>query len=183
MPDNGTLKVGPSVTPGYFAQQQGSLDATQTPVELVRRLKPLDYQQAVATLALYGFDRDSAETPIGDLSGGERSRLQLASLILTGANFLLLDEPTNNLDTASVEELEAALLDLEGTILTISHDRYYLNRVCTRVVEFREGKVLDHSGGYAAFRDSPELGAPLTRSVREQLAAPPVSERKRRRVR
>src|SRR3954452_22652494 len=99
---------------------------------------------------------------IGNLSGGEKARLQIGTLILGGANFLLLDEPTNNLDIASVEVLEAALLDFPGAILTISHDRYFLDKLCTRTVELRDGIARDYAGGFGFYEAHPDKGAVLT---------------------
>ena len=119
----------------------GDARPDQTPMELIRKVKPLNEQQAISFLVGMLFDRDDAMNRIGDLSGGERSRLQIAILILKGANFLLLDEPTNNLDIASVETLEEALLDFPGTILSISHDRYYLDKICHRILEIDDGIV------------------------------------------
>jgi ATP-binding cassette subfamily F protein 3 len=88
---------------------------------------------------------------VGNLSGGERSRLQMALLMLSGANFLLLDEPTNNLDILSAEVLEGALADFEGTVLVISHDRYFLDRVVDRIVELDEGLLAEYIGAYSDF--------------------------------
>ena len=102
---------------------------------------------------------------IGNLSGGEKARLQIGTLILGGANFLLLDEPTNNLDIASVEVLEAALLDFNGTILTISHDRYFLDKLCTRTIEIDSGIVRDYPGGFSYYQSNRAKGTPLTRGM------------------
>src|SRR5262249_36133156 len=97
------------------------------------------------------FAYRQASQPIGSLSGGERSRLQLALLVLAGANFLLLDEPTNNLDIASAEVLEDALAEFEGTVLVISHDRYFLDRTVNRLVELKDGRLTEHLGNYADY--------------------------------
>jgi ATP-binding cassette subfamily F protein 3 len=161
-PTAGTLRLGPSVVVGYYAQEQETLDPNQTPMTLVRKLKPLTEQQALSFLVGFLFDRDDALNRIGNLSGGERARLQVAALILQGANFLLLDEPTNNLDLPSIEELEAALLDFPGAILTISHDRYFLDKVCDRIVELADGVVRDYPGGFGYYQANPEKGTVLT---------------------
>jgi ATP-binding cassette subfamily F protein 3 len=165
-PTTGSIRLGASIVPGYYAQEHETVDPSMTPLELVRRLKPLNEQQALSALVAFKFDRTDAMNRIGALSGGERSRLQIAALILTGANFLVLDEPTNNLDIASVEALEAALLDFEGTILTISHDRYYLDRMCTRVLEFHDGLVTSHPGGYTWYMEHGDKGTVITRQER-----------------
>ncbi len=86
-----------------------------------------------------------------DLSGGQKSRLQLAKLMLQRSNVLLLDEPTNNLDIASAEVLEEALTDYDGTLLMISHDRYFLERVASRVVELDEGRLISFDDGYPQY--------------------------------
>jgi len=88
---------------------------------------------------------------IGELSGGERSRLQLALLVLSGANFLLLDEPTNNLDIASAEVLEQALEDFVGTVLVISHDRYFLDRTVERLLVIENNQLVEYQGGYSDY--------------------------------
>jgi ATP-binding cassette subfamily F protein 3 len=167
----GSLRIGPSVVVGYYAQQQETLDPTLTPLELVRKLKPYTEQQAISFLNTLLFDRTDALNRIANLSGGEKARLQIGSLILGGANFLLLDEPTNNLDIASTEVLEAALLDFPGAILTISHDRYFLDKLCTRTVEIRDGVVRDYAGGFGFYEANAEKGAVLTKLPRRVDAA------------
>ena len=117
------------------------------------------------------FERDDAMNRIGALSGGERSRLQIAILILKGANFLLLDEPTNNLDIGSVETLEEALLDFPGTILSISHDRYYLDRICTRIIAIEDGVLRDYPGNFTYYQQNRAKGTILTRG----MAPPPTT--------
>ena len=101
------------------------------------------------TLLRFAFTYDQARRPAGDLSGGERSRLQLARIVLSGANFLLLDEPTNNLDIRSAEILEESLDAFDGAILVISHDRYFLDRVVGRIALLDDGTVSIHEGGYS----------------------------------
>ena len=161
-PDAGRVRVGPSSQPGYYAQEQETLDPRMTPLELVRKTKAMTEQQAIGFLVGLLFDRNDALNQIGNLSGGERSRLQIAMLILQGANFLLLDEPTNNLDIPSIEVLEAALLDFGGSILTISHDRYYLDRLCQRIIEVEDGVVREYPGGFSYYNERRGKGAELT---------------------
>jgi ATP-binding cassette subfamily F protein 3 len=167
-PTAGTLRMGPSIKVGYYAQEQETLDPKLTPLELVRKLKPMNEQQAIGFLVGFLFTREDAMNQIGNLSGGERSRLQIGALILQGANFLLLDEPTNNLDIPSIEVLEEALLDFGGTILTISHDRYYLDHICTRTIELDAGVVRDYPGGYSHYSSHQGCGAELT--IRQSAA-------------
>ncbi|MGH2535166.1 MAG: ribosomal protection-like ABC-F family protein [Thermomicrobiales bacterium] len=161
-PSSGTLRIGPSIVVGYYAQEQETLDRNQTPLEMVRRLKSFTEQQGISFLSGLLFDRGDMLNPIGNLSGGERARLQVAALILGGANFLLLDEPTNNLDIASTEVLESALLDFQGSILAISHDRYFLDKLCTRTVELRDGIVRDYPGGFSSYEANRGHGTGLT---------------------
>jgi ATP-binding cassette subfamily F protein 3 len=161
-PTAGTVRIGPTITAGYYAQEQETLDPNLTPLELVRKTKAMTEQGAISFLVGLLFDRNDAMNKIGNLSGGERSRLQIAVLILQGANFLLLDEPTNNLDIPSIEVLEEALLDFRGSILTISHDRFYLDRLCQRTIEIDDGTVREYSGGYSFYHAHQGRGADLT---------------------
>src|SRR6266540_4028999 len=123
--------VGPSMQLGYYAQQHETLD------KLGRFLIPYA----------------AASQPIAKLSGGEKSRVQLARLMLTGANCLLLDEPTNNLDIASAEVLEQALEEFAGTVVVVSHDRYFLDRVVDRIFELHEGELRVYEGGYSYYAE------------------------------
>jgi ATP-binding cassette subfamily F protein 3 len=153
-PTAGEIAVGPSVSIGYYAQQHETLDYSQTLIDTVRRAAPMTEQGAVAFLGKFLFGYRQATQKIGTLSGGERSRMQLALLMLSGANFLLLDEPTNNLDIASAEVLEDQLAEFEGTVLAVSHDRYFLDRVAARIVELDEGKVKEFVGGWSDYQDA-----------------------------
>ena len=180
-PSAGTLRLGPSVVVGYYAQEQETLDLRVTPLETVRKLKPLTEQEAIGFLGSYLFTRDDMLNQIGNLSGGERSRLQVACLILRGANFLLLDEPTNNLDIPSVEALEEALLAFlatgQGALLAISHDRAFLDAVCGRIVELDGGLVRDYPGGFSFYEASRGTGALLTKVPPTPVAAAPANKR------
>ncbi len=170
-PSAGVLRIGPAVVVGYYAQEQETLDPRQTPLELVRKLRPYTEQQAISFLGSLLFDRHDAMNQIKNLSGGEKARLQIGTLILGGANFLLLDEPTNNLDIASVEVLESALLEFNGTILTISHDRYFLDKLCTRTLEISDGVVRDYPGGFSYYFANRDKGTPLTLNMAPLAAA------------
>jgi ATP-binding cassette subfamily F protein 3 len=168
---SGSFRLGPSIVSGYYAQEHETLNPNQTALDLIRRIKPVSEQQAISILSAMLFDRDDAMNRIGELSGGERSRLQIAILILKGANFLLLDEPTNNLDIGSVETLEEALLQFPGTILSISHDRFYLDRICTRIIEIDQGILRDYAGGYTYYQHNRDKGTILTRASRPDKPA------------
>ena len=150
--DAGSVKIGASVVVGYYAQEQETLPFDSTPLDFVRRIKPMNEPQTISFLHGLLFSYEDIHTPIRRLSGGEKSRLQLARLVLTDANFLLLDEPTNNLDIASVEMLEAALQEFEGTILTVSHDRYFLDKIVTKIVAIgNDGCVRVYPGNFSYF--------------------------------
>jgi len=152
-PLDGQIKVGPSNKIGYYSQEHQTLTnfLHRSPLELVRDVKPMAEGEAVAFLLKFLFKYDQLRLPISGFSGGERSRLQLACLMLQKPNLLLLDEPTNNLDIYAVEVLESALEDFEGAILTISHDRYFLDRVVDRVVELDDGSLRGYPGGYTDY--------------------------------
>jgi ATP-binding cassette subfamily F protein 3 len=155
-PTAGAIKIGPSVRIGYYAQQHETLDLDKTLIEEIRQVKPMYEQDAVRFLGQFLFPYRMTRTRVGSLSGGERSRLQLAKLMLSGVNFLLLDEPTNNLDLPSCEVLENALDEFEGTVLVVSHDRYFLDRVVERIVELDEGGVTEYPGDYTYYREERE---------------------------
>lgn len=152
--DQGEIVVGPSVTIGYYAQEHETLDFNQTVLEAIRYAGNLSESSATAFALRYLFTYQQVSQKIGDLSGGERSRLQLALLVLSGANFLLLDEPTNNLDIASAEVLEQALADFVGTVLIISHDRYFLDRTVQRILAIEDGQLQQYPGGYSDYLEA-----------------------------
>jgi ATP-binding cassette subfamily F protein 3 len=150
--DSGTVKIGASVVLGYYAQEQDTLPLDRTPMEFVRSLKPITEQHAVGILRRLLFSYRDMHNTIRQLSGGEKSRLQIARLMLTDANFLVLDEPTNNLDLASIEVLEEALDQFEGTILAVSHDRYFLDKIVSRIVAIEaDRQVRPYAGNYSYF--------------------------------
>ena len=150
-PDAGEIKIGPSVAVGHYAQEHETLDFSQTALDAVRYAGAMSESKATAFLLRYLFTYKQVSQKISEFSGGERSRLQLALLVLSGANFLLLDEPTNNLDIASAEVLELALEDFVGTALVISHDRYFLDRTVQRLLAIEEGELVEYQGGYSDY--------------------------------
>ncbi|KXK12691.1 MAG: ABC transporter-like protein [Chloroflexi bacterium OLB14] len=150
-PDAGEIKIGPSISIGHYSQEHETLDFNQTVVDAVRYAGEMSESKATAFLLYYLFTYKQVTQKIGDLSGGERSRLQLALLVLSGANFLLLDEPTNNLDIASAEVLEQALEDFVGTVLVISHDRYFLDRTVQRLLVIENNQLVEYQGGYSDY--------------------------------
>ena len=156
-PTHGEIKIGPSVKVGYYAQEHDTLDFNQSLIDAVRLAGNMSESNAVSLLIRYLFSYQQATQKIGSLSGGERSRLQLALLVLSGANFLLLDEPTNNLDIASAEVLENALNDFNGTVLVISHDRYFLDRTVNRIFALENGSIRESIGGYSDYAAKAEV--------------------------
>lgn len=153
IPLEGEIVIGPSTRVGYYAQEHQTLAAwlDRSPLDLVRDIAPKREGDAVAFLLKMLFSYEQTRQPIGTMSGGERSRLQLASLMLQSPNLLLLDEPTNNLDIPSMEVLEAALDEFEGALLVISHDRYFLDQVVDTVIELDDGGLTRYEGGYTDY--------------------------------
>jgi ATP-binding cassette subfamily F protein 3 len=152
-PDDGEIWIGPSMQLGYYAQQHETLDMRRTPIEALRDVRPMYEGEAVAKLGRFLIPYAAANQPIATLSGGEKSRVQLARLMLEGANCLLLDEPTNNLDIPSAEVLEQALDEFAGTVVVVSHDRYFLDRVVDRIFELRDGELHVYEGGYSYYAE------------------------------
>ncbi len=152
-PVEGAIKIGPSIRIGYYSQEHQTLDdwLEKTPLDLIRNIQNSSEANAVNFLLRMAFSYDQVRQAIHTLSGGERSRLQLALVMLQQPNLLLLDEPTNNLDIASVEVLEDALDAFVGTVLIVSHDRYFLDQTVDRLVEIRDGELRQYLGGYTEY--------------------------------
>ncbi len=153
-PTSGEVWIGPSIHLAYYAQEHQTLDPEQTPIDFLRDRKPLYEQEAVGILGRFLFSYEQCRRPIRTLSGGEKARLQLAALTLSGANCLLLDEPTNNLDIASAEVLEQALAEYSGTVIVISHDRYFLDHVVDQIWALEDGRLREYLGGWSAYADA-----------------------------
>jgi ATP-binding cassette, subfamily F, member 3 len=181
--DHGERQVGYGVTLHYFAQHQADvLNPAHTVLDSLQEVAPhadLPWLRAVAGTFL--FHGDDQFKPISVLSGGERSRVALARMLLNPANTLLLDEPTNHLDPASVDVLTDALLDFPGTIIFISHDPVFLTRMATRVVEVEDGRALDYPGDYTYYlwKQEQELEAETEADAQENRrnGHPPVRTR------
>ena len=149
--DSEDIRVGPSMKIGYSAQQQETLDDDQMVVQQVREAAPMSNQAAFGLLSALLFDHEDMDKTVGDLSGGERNRLQIARLMAMKPNLLILDEPTNHMDIPSQEAVEEALEEFQGTLLIVSHDRYFLDKLAQRVVEIRDRKLVSHPGGFSEF--------------------------------
>jgi ATP-binding cassette, subfamily F, member 3 len=151
-PDSGEVVLGSNVQIGYYSQEQETLPSDEKPLDWIRTLSPMTEQQGINVLHKLLFTYDQMHSQIKFLSGGEKSRLQLASIMLAGANLLLLDEPTNNLDIPSAEILESSLADFEGTIITVSHDRYFLDKIVTKLLVFSDaGSVSMYDGNFSSY--------------------------------
>ena len=164
-PDGGERVLGAHVTTHYYAQHQlDALDPARTLLEEMEAAAPeTDRTRLRTLLGAFLFSGDAVEKRVAVLSGGEKARLALARMLVRPAPFLCLDEPTNHLDLASRDVLEDALAGFAGTMVFISHDRYFINRLATKVVEVRDGRLVIHLGGYddyhAAIEGRP-AGAP-----------------------
>ena len=149
--DDGEVDVRPGVEIGYFHQDHRTLDFDLTAVEQVQKLKPrMDYGDIRAMLGQFQFTKEMVATPLNKLSGGERARIAMLKLLLEENNMLLLDEPTNHLDTDAKEALEETLKEYDGCIMTVSHDRWFLDKVCDTIWELPgDGTIVVHPGNYS----------------------------------
>ena len=170
--DHPTLRLGPKIRIGYYAQEHETLNPENSIMDEIRQQGGVSPDQAFALLSRFLFEREDMGKKVGNLSGGEKSRVQLAKLMLSDANFLLLDEPTNHLDIQSREEVEEALEEFEGTILVISHDRYFLDRIVERVVEVDNLGLRPYAGNFSYFwrKKKAENIAPIERKKKQRSA-------------
>jgi ATP-binding cassette subfamily F protein uup len=190
-PDDGTIRRGTRLQVAYFDQQREQLDPERTVIDTVNDGNTTvvingQPRHVLGYLADFLFPKERAQSPVKSLSGGERNRLLLARLFSKPANVLVLDEPTNDLDIETLELLEELVGDFDGTVLLVSHDRVFLDRVVTSTVAFEgEGRVVEYVGGYAdylrqsdAARGRPETGAEKTEGAEKRRV--PVRSRPRR---
>lgn len=141
-PSSGVIEIGYNIKIGYYDQENQNLTDSNTVIdELWSQYPSLAETKIRNTLALFLFIGDDVKKPVSALSGGERARLTLAKLILSDVNLLIMDEPTNHLDISSREALESALFDFGGTVVAVSHDRYFIDRLATRIIEIFPGKI------------------------------------------
>lgn len=168
--ERGAVRFGAGVRLGYFEQTQSALRTGKSVLaEVYDRFPNKSVPELRNLLAQFLFRGDDIEKPMNALSGGERAKIALLEIMLRGCNLLILDEPTNHLDIASREVLEQALASYEGTILAVSHDRYFVNRLATRLLCFTEGGVAAVDGNYDAY---------LARRDREEGQEPPKEKKK-----
>ena len=148
-PDTGFIRYGSNVDIGYYDQHQSTLHADKTVLdEIWDRFPQMEQSNVRGALGMFLFTGDDVFKPIHTLSGGEKGRVALTALMLRKDNLLLLDEPTNHLDMDSREVLEDALADFGGTIITVSHDRYFINRIANRIIEMQPDGVTEYIGNY-----------------------------------
>ena len=162
----GSLKIGSRVKIGYFSQQHEGLHMERSLLDEMLYEYGITEEQARRYLGAFLFHGDDVFRIIGDLSGGEQSRLAFLKLMLTGANFLVLDEPTNHLDIPAKEAVEEALATFPGTYITVSHDRYFLDKVANCVLELSDGHLTEYNGNYSYYRE--KKAEELAEAAKEQ---------------
>ena len=184
--DSGTVKLGHKVQVGYYDQGLEALPPQTTVVKAVKPEDDLDWldEDVRKLLGRFGLSGDVALHPVGMLSGGEKGKAALARLAATGANLLVMDEPTNHLDIWSCESLERSIQEFEGTVLVVSHDRYFLNAVADRLIVIREGRARTIEGDYEAYQRiaAQESAVQLAKvaAAAKPSDAPARSEKKKR---
>jgi ATP-binding cassette subfamily F protein 3 len=162
--DSGMRDLAPGCEIGYFHQDHATLDFNLNPVEQIEKLRPdFQYGDIRAALGRFQFSSDQVTTKLSQLSGGERARVALLKLLLEENNLLLMDEPTNHLDMDSKDTLEEALINYEGSLITVSHDRWFLDQVVNRIWELQDGIVTVYYGNYTDY-------------VRAKKGLPPLAE-------
>ena len=162
--DSGMRDLAPGCEIGYFHQDHATLDFNLNPIEQIEKLRPdFQYGDIRAALGRFQFSSDQVTTKLSQLSGGERARVALLKLLLEENNLLLMDEPTNHLDMDSKDTLEEALINYEGSLVTVSHDRWFLDQVVNRIWELQDGVVTVYYGNYTDY-------------VRAKKGLPPLGE-------
>ena len=177
-PAEGSVTLGRhNVMPAYFEQNQAeALDLTLTVEETIQKAVPdWDYEDIRALLGRFLFGGEMVQKRVATLSGGEKARLALAKMLLQPANLLILDEPTNHLDIPAKETLESALSNYDGSVLIVSHDRYFISQVATKIVEIHEGELVAYDGTYNYYLEKKAQEAEAVRRATEQA----VQEAKR----
>ena len=176
--DSGTIKLGANVEIGYYDQEHHVLHMDKTLFEEISDDYPyLTNTEIRNTLAAFLFTGDDVFKKISALSGGERGRVSLAKLMLSEANFLILDEPTNHLDITSKEILETALNAYEGTVLYVSHDRYFINRTASRILELTQQQFVNYIGNYDYYLEKKDLLTPVSDTAPAATANEPSAQK------
>ncbi len=181
-PDQGEIQFGTNVHIGYYDQAQVNLDPEMSIIQaVIERCEDLSVTSIRTALGAFLFHGDDIEKKIGTLSGGERARVALCILMLSKANLLFLDEPTNHLDIASKEALEDALLGYDGTLLVVSHDRYFIRKLATKVWELENKKITCYAGGYQYYleeREKSKHAAPETVAIKKEKSENPFAKKR-----
>jgi len=184
----GTIRLGANVKVAYYSQEHENLGSTGTVMDEIRDVSRLKDPEIRSLLARYGFRKDDVFKLVSVLSGGEKSRLALCKLFLEQGNLLLLDEPTNHLDAETRGVLEEALQEYEGTVLVVSHDRYFLDKIVSKIAELTTQGLLLYEGDYTGFKEYKQqeetLDAPIERnskpSYQDQQETRNVAREKKR---
>ena len=181
LPDSGFVRIAPQVKAAYLPQQVGFENEDRSMYDTVLYETKATPQQARDELAAFGFRGEKVFTPVSALSGGERSRLKLCMLMRSDVNLLILDEPTNHLDIASREWIESALSDYEGTLIFVSHDRYFIKQFATRVISFDGGcSITDYTGSYGDYLEYISRKSAYAKASTEKKSSPPKEKKERR---
>ncbi len=186
-PISGHATLGHNVRVGYYSQTHAGLNYERTILDEIRQISVLSEEGARGFLGRFLFSGDDVFKPIGALSGGERSRVALAKLTLQGSNLLILDEPTNHLDLQSRQFLEEVLSEFDGTLLFVSHDRYFIDSLATKVWAIEDDVLIPYMGNYTDYRTKKQpilldVPAPVARktSVAEKPSVPVVKQNNKR---
>src|SRR2546421_2190398 len=175
-PLSGQVHLGHNVRIGYYSQTHAGLNAERSILDEIRQASVLSEEGARTFLGRFLFSGDDVFKPIGTLSGGERSRVALAKLTLQGSNFLIIDEPTNHLDLPSRQFLEEVLAEFEGTLLFVSHDRYFIDRLATKVWVIEDGVLIPYMGNYTEYRTRKQaLVLDVPSSIKNDSKAEPTA--------
>src|SRR3989440_9721617 len=175
-PVGGHIYLGHNVRIGYYSQTHAGLNAERSIIDEIRQVSVLSEEGARTFLGRFLFSGDDVFKPVGSLSGGERSRVALAKLTLQGSNLLILDEPTNHLDLPSRQFLEEVLAEFEGTLLFVSHDRYFIDRLATKVWVIEDGVLIPYMGNYTEYRTRKQaLVLDVPSSIKNDSKAEPTA--------
>merc|ERR1712093_141597 len=155
-PEEGSIVIGKyNIIPSYFEQNQAeALELEKTVIETISQSVPNRTQTEVRSLlGSFGLTKESVFKEVSQISGGEKARLALALMIIKPSNLLILDEPTNHLDIPAKQMLEKALFNYNGTALIVSHDRYFISKVANKIVEIRDGQLINYRGDYKYYKE------------------------------
>jgi ATP-binding cassette subfamily F protein 3 len=180
-PQSGELRLGESIVAGYYRQDLGQVPLDKPLYDLIAELRPGWERRGVqGHLGRFGFSGNEAQRTAENLSGGERARVALAMIVLSGANLLILDEPTNHLDVESIEALEDAIREFDGTVIVVSHDRELLRSLTTRVWVLHNKHIIDFGGSFSEWEQaSEEREHAAAVNAAEELSLRKVQEKKK----